>query len=120
DPRVTATGLDPRVGLAWDVMGDGSTALKAHWGRYHQGMAAAMFDRLAGANVYSNERFYTVGPRPPTSTTTYTPAERDSLFLDPSGAPLVPNIKRFDESGVADGYRQPYMDQLVLAAERAL
>lgn len=119
DPRVTATGLDPRLGLAWDVFGDGSTALKAHWGRYHQGMAAAMFDRLAGANVYSNERFYTSGPRPPTSTTTYTPAQRDSLFLDPTGAPLVPNIKRFDESGRADGYRQPYMDQMVLAAERA-
>lgn len=120
DPRVSATGVDPRIGVAWDVLGDGSTALKAHWGRYHQGMAAALFDRLAGANVYSNERFYASGPRPPSPTTVYTPAERDSLFLDPTGAPIVPNTKRFDESGRADGYRQPYMDQLVLAAERSI
>lgn len=119
DPSVRATGWDPRVGLAWDVLGDGTTALKAHWGRYHQGMAAALFDRLAGADVYSNELFYTNAPRPIDPRGTLTPEERDATYLDPTGEPLSPNVKRFDEAGRASGYRQPFMDQLVLAVERS-
>jgi hypothetical protein len=120
DPSVRATGLDPRIGLAWDVLGDGTTALKAHWGRYHQGMAASLFDRLAGAEVYSNERFYLSGPRPLDPRVAVTPEERDATFLDVTGAPLSWRERRYDESGRADGYRQPYMDQFVLAAERSL
>lgn len=120
DPRLTAAGWDPRVGLAWDVFGDGRTALKAHWGRYHQGMAAALFDRLAGASVYSNELFWPSNPTPADPRSSLTPEERDATFRDATGAPLVPIEKRFDESGRADGYRQPFMDQLVLALERAL
>jgi hypothetical protein len=120
NPRVTASGLDPRVGLAWDVFGDGTTALKAHWGRYHQGMAATLFDRLAGADVYSNELFWPNNPTPSDPRSTLTPEERDAIFVAPTGEALVPTVKRFDEAGRASGYRQPYMDQLVLAAERAL
>ncbi len=119
DPSVRATGWDPRVGLAWDVLGDGTTALKTHWGRYHQGMAGALFDRLAGAEVYSNELFYTNAPRPTDPRGTLTPEERDATYLDVTGAPLIPNVKRFDEAGRASGYRQPYMDQLVVALERS-
>lgn len=120
DPSVRATGFDPRVGLAWDVLGDGTTALKAHWGRYHQGMAASIFDRLAGAEVYSNERFYFSGPRPLDPRVAVTSAERDATFLDVQGNPLAWRERRYNESGRAVGYRQPYMDQFVLAAERSL
>ena len=120
DHGLSATGWDPRLGVAWDVFGDGRTALKAHWGRYHQGMAAALFDRLAGANVYSNELFWPSNPAPANPRSTLTPEERDATFRDPTGAPLGVIEKRFDESGRADGYRQPYMDQLVLAMERAI
>ncbi len=119
-PGLSATGWDPRVGLAWDVFGDGRTALKAHWGRYHQGMAAALFDRLAGADVYSNELFWPDNPTPSDPRFAPTPQQREASFLDPNGQPLAPIVKRFDESGRADGYGQPYMDQVVLAAERAL
>lgn len=120
DPRVTASGFDPRVGLAWDVFGDGTTALKAHWGRYHQGMAATLFDRLAGADVYSNELFWPNNPTPSDPRATLTPEERDAIFVAQTGEALVPTVRRFDEAGRASGYRQPYMDQLVLSAERAL
>jgi outer membrane receptor protein involved in Fe transport len=42
DPRVTETfkpiiwnTIAPRIGLTYDVTGDGKTVIKAHWGRYH-------------------------------------------------------------------------------------
>jgi len=32
--------LTPRVGIAYDLFGNGKTALKAHWGKYVQGLSA--------------------------------------------------------------------------------
>ncbi len=37
--------LDPRLGIVWDVRGDARTALKFHWGRYHDKMYTYLFDR---------------------------------------------------------------------------
>lgn len=39
--------VDPRIGFAWDVLGDAKLALKAHWGRYHSSMYTYLFDREA-------------------------------------------------------------------------
>ncbi|MBK8595460.1 MAG: TonB-dependent receptor [Holophagales bacterium] len=43
--------FDPRVGLVWDVFGNGRSAVKAHWGRYHGGMFTYLYDREASGNV---------------------------------------------------------------------
>ncbi len=37
--------VDPRIGFAWDVRGDGRWAIKAHWGRYHSSMYTYLYDR---------------------------------------------------------------------------
>ncbi len=37
--------VDPRLGFVWDVFGDSRTALKVHWGRYHEKMFTYMYDR---------------------------------------------------------------------------
>ncbi len=37
--------IDPRVGFAWDVLGNAKLAVKAHWGRYHSSMYTYLFDR---------------------------------------------------------------------------
>lgn len=39
--------VDPRIGFAWDVLGNAKLALKAHWGRYHSSMYTYLFDREA-------------------------------------------------------------------------
>lgn len=119
DPSVAATGWDPRLGLAWDVLGNGTMAFKAHWGRYHQGMTASLFDRIAGADVYQNERFYLTGPVVTDPKKTYTVAERDALFIGPTGVPFQFTDKYFDETGRVENYRQPYVDQMVFALERS-
>ena len=48
---VRASAVDPRVGAAWDVTGRNDLVIKAHVGRYHQGMFPLFFDRVRGANV---------------------------------------------------------------------
>ena len=43
--------VDPRIGFVWDVFGDNQSALKAHWGRYHQKMLGYIFDRQISGNI---------------------------------------------------------------------
>ena len=114
-----AKAFDPRVGVSWDVTGRNTLALKAHWGRYHQGMYALFFDRAAGANVYSNERFYYAAPPLSDSRTTYTTTRRDAL-LGPAGFSSFWDEQIRNESGTVTGYRQPYVDQLSAGVEKTL
>jgi len=43
--------VDPRIGFVWDVFGDNRTAIKAHWGRYHDKMKGYLFDREISGNI---------------------------------------------------------------------
>jgi hypothetical protein len=43
--------VDPRLGFVWDVAGNSRTVVKAHFGRYHQGMISWLFDRQASGNI---------------------------------------------------------------------
>jgi hypothetical protein len=45
------TYWDPRIGFVWDLTGDARSVVKAHWGRYHQGMISWLFDREASGNI---------------------------------------------------------------------
>lgn len=114
---VHAEGLDPRFGVAWDVTGRNTFAVKAHWGRYHQGMYSLFFDRVEGANVYSNQRFYYSAPPLTRSDTTFTPTQRDAPGSGFSTFGFSESI--LNASGRVDGYRQPYVDQWVLAIEKS-
>ena len=38
---------DPRVGLVWDLLGNGRSAVKAHYGRYHNKAMTYLWDREA-------------------------------------------------------------------------
>lgn len=112
---VRADGFDPRFGIAWDVTGRNTFAVKAHWGRYHQGMYALFFDRVEGAGVYSNQRFYNSAPPLTTGKETFTAAQRDAPG---SGFPEFYDEQILNAAGRVDGYKQPYVDQSVLALEK--
>ena len=43
--------VDPRIGFAWDVLGNAKLALKAHWGRYHSSMYTYLYDREASGEA---------------------------------------------------------------------
>lgn len=110
--------FEPRMGVVWDVSGRADLVLKAHWGRYHQSMNAVFFDRALGGNVYSNERFYFQGPPLTDSRRVYTPAERDANLGTFTGFSPTYSESILNEAGVVENYRQPYVDQTVLSAEK--
>lgn len=113
---VRAEGFDPRIGVSWDVTGRSTFALKAHWGRYHQGMHALFFDRAAGSNVYTNELLFRSSPAMTDPERTFTEDERDAPG---SGFNPFPALTIRDVTGRVENYRQPYVDQTVVAVEKS-
>ncbi len=121
-PRFAAVrdaALEPRIGAVAELDLLGGLVAKAHWGRYHQPMFAALFDRVAGAGTYSNEEIWSyLGAPPANPTQTFTLAERDSLAA--AGLFRFDESVRLDQTGRVEQYHQPYMDQAVLSLERAI
>ena len=121
-PRFTAVrdaALEPRIGVVAELRALGGLVAKAHWGRYHQPMFAALFDRVVGAGTYSNEEIWSyLGPAPGTPTQAFTLGERDSLAA--GGLFRLEETVRLDQAGRVEQYRQPYVEQTVVSLERAL
>ncbi|MFC1574876.1 carboxypeptidase regulatory-like domain-containing protein [Gemmatimonadota bacterium] len=114
---VQANGLDPRIGISVDITRDGTFVAKGHWGRYHQNMISQMFDRVAGADVFTNEEiWYYKGTRFSDPTTTFTQEERDALAMQGVFSKLGEII--LNETGPVSDYRQPYVDQWLVGLER--
>ena len=114
---VNATGFDPRIGAVLDVTGRNTLAIKAHWGRYHQGMFAQFFDRALGGNVYTNHRLYYTAPSLTDGRTAVTATQRDAAG---SGFPSYYSEETLNETGRVENYRQPYVDQAMLAVEKTI
>jgi hypothetical protein len=116
---VRAAALEPRIGMVAELKALGGIVAKVHWGRYHQPMFAALFDRVMGAGTYSDEEIWSyLGPAPANPAQTFTLAERDSLAA--AGLFRFDEAVRLDQTGRVEQYRQPYMDQTVLSLERAI
>jgi hypothetical protein len=120
-PRFRAVedrAIDPRLGVTLDVTGRNDLVIKAHWGRYHQGLFAQFFDRAEGGNVFQNEQLWYYFGQPESPGQTWTQAERDALAL--SGRLQLFEDVRLNETGPVVDYRQPYVDQLVVGVEKQL
>ncbi len=112
-------GLDPRIGVSFDLVEDGTLVAKAHWGRYHQNMISQMFDRVAGADVFTNQEYWNyTGPGFSDPATTFTKAERDALAQQGTFRKQGEII--LNETGPVENYRQPYVDQWLVALEKQL
>ncbi|MEP6507639.1 MAG: carboxypeptidase regulatory-like domain-containing protein [Gemmatimonadales bacterium] len=113
-----AQAVDPRIGISWDISGRNDFVVKAHFGRYHQGMNSVFFDRAQGAAVYSNERFYFQGPPLTDPHQAFTPAQRDANLNTFTGFSPNPLESILNEAARVENYRQPYVDQWLLSAEK--
>jgi len=114
---VKDVAADPRIGLVLDLDGRGGFVAKAHWGRYHQGMFASFFDRVKGADVFSDEeRWAYKGPVFTDPATTFTRDQRDQLEAEGLFS-LVQKIS-LSETGPVENYKQPYVDQALLGLEK--
>ena len=52
----------PRVGLAWDPRGDGTSRLFANYGRYHLPVASIVNIRMAGSTLFTEDWYVLDGP----------------------------------------------------------
>ncbi len=109
--------VDPRVGLAAKLTGDGTLLAKVHWGRYHQNMIGQMFDRVQGANVFTNDEvwFYR-GDAFSDPATRFSAAQRDSLAA--LGQFTQETVQILNETGPVLNYRQPYIDEWLFSMEK--
>jgi len=48
----------PRIGVVWDVTGSGKTAIKLHYGIYHDGMSVVLYDREASGDALSDTLYF--------------------------------------------------------------
>jgi hypothetical protein len=91
----------PRLGVAYDVFGDGSTVVKGHMGRYDQGLFAWMYDREKSGHAFTPTYYYDYNP--------------DTGEYDIPAGGLPATLATLDP-----GIDQPYVDQFVFGAERML
>ncbi|MEJ2679185.1 MAG: TonB-dependent receptor, partial [Gemmatimonadota bacterium] len=116
---VQDAAFDPRIGATLDLTGHGTFVIKAHWGRYHQDMISQMFDRAAASDVFSNQDIWYYHGTPPTDpSTAFTQQQRDSLAAQ--GLFTQESVITLNETGPTQNYRQPYIDEWLLAIEKEI
>jgi hypothetical protein len=96
----TKPAFAPRIGLSYNVFGDHSTALKAHWGRYFEGAYIRTVLDLASTSADSYEYIYN--------------SDTGGWDLDyylPAGS---------SQYIIEDELNQSYMDQFTIGIEREL
>jgi hypothetical protein len=93
------TRIAPRIGLTYDLLGDKSTILKAHYGQFTEAMLTTIFNRMNPASAYSdNIGYYWDG----SGWVEFTRLKHENLYT------MDPNI------------HQPYLNQFTVALEREL
>ncbi len=104
------TGIAPRFGITYDVFGDNSTALKAHYGKYYHGIMGQFYFRLQPQGGF---REYVWGP-------IYD--EWNELPPGTHGEEWVLDFENIwkNEYTVDPNLKMPYMNQYVLGIEREL
>jgi len=90
--------ISPRLGFAWDVLGDNTTVLKAHYGRFTEAMYTGICDRLNPPSAFS-----------------------DFIGYYGWGGEWYENWRIVPEVvGIVDDIKHPYVDQFTIGIEREL
>jgi hypothetical protein len=92
--------LAPRLGFTFDLLGDKTTLLKAHYGQFTEGMYASFFDRLNPDWHDLIKQYW-------------------DLFSDPNDWVTYRTV-RHGTWTVQDGIKHPYMEQFTVGIEREL
>jgi len=104
--------LAPRLGISWDINGDGESKLYANYGRYHLPVAANTNIRMAGAETYIHD-YYVFGG---TLGENDVPSVGALLGTQVNGTGEVPDV-----SEVLDTSIDPmYQDELILGYQTML
>ncbi len=100
-----ASFVDPRIGFVWDISGDAKTALKAHWGRYHDKMKGYLYDREVSGHI-----------APPTIDC-YWDAATGQYDLDSNGDPGCETYS-VPPAATMGSYGGQYVDEALISIEQ--
>jgi hypothetical protein len=92
--------IDPRIGGVWDVGGRGLTAIRAHWGRYHEDLFVYLFDRDARAGAFTDLEYYDYN---------FATGEFDDYVGGSS-----------NQAALDPGINHPYMDQYIIGFDQQI
>jgi hypothetical protein len=103
----STTPISPRIGLAWDVMGDHKTVVRAHYGRYYDALLGGMYEFM---DTSQQHPFIT------------------AEVLAPGGCqagigPDCVELDRFEPEnnfGIDADIKHSYLDQYLIGVEREL
>jgi len=99
---VTKPSFAPRIGFSFDIFGDHSTALKAHYGKYYEGSYIYAITSLSTAKGDRDEYYWD--------------SELGQFVLDPS-MHVTGGIANYD---IDKKVKQAYMNQFTVGIERQL
>ncbi len=94
------SGISPRIGFAFDILGDGKTVLKAHYGRYYEALFAASF-MMVDPRYKDSKRYWWTGTKWLEDLEGHYPWSEGKYSVDP-------NIKH------------PHMDEIAVGIEREI
>jgi hypothetical protein len=98
--------LAPRLGLSWDVFGDGESKLYANYGQYYLPVAANTNIRMAGAELYT-VNYYVLEGLNADSTPIYDPSAPQSSHMYSDGT--VPDVSEVLDTSIEPMYQDEYI-----------
>jgi TonB dependent receptor/Carboxypeptidase regulatory-like domain len=91
--------VSPRIGVAWDLLGNRRTVVRAHYGRFHEGFFTSLYEFLDTSGLNPRITARVLGP---------------GNFQELSRTASPTNF------GIDSGIRHAYVDQYVVGLEREL
>ncbi len=118
-PVYSNTRLAPRLGFTFDVLGDKSTILKAHWGIFTEAMLTKMIDRLNPPSAFKDYNGYYWDPVNNVwvdwFSDTPTQVAKDPNIAHPRMSQFTVGLERelFKDASLSIAYINRYWDNIV-------
>lgn len=96
----------PRLGLTWDINGDGESKLYANYGRYHLPIAANTNIRMAGAELFTAD-FYILDGVNADGTPQYSQSSQFSTHTYSDGT--VPDVREVLDTSIKPMYQDEFI-----------
>ena len=100
--------LAPRLGISWDVNGDGESKVFANFGRYHLPIAANTNIRMAGAETYIHD-YYKVEGDYSQQNADLTPILGEKLGTRVNGDGTAPDVREVLDSSIDPMYQDEFI-----------
>ena len=107
---------DPRIGITYDVFGNGKTAIKLHWGKYSDNIYVSIFERVHPLRFH----YYYFSWWDDNANGRPDPLGVDSYSFIPSWGTPTGMLRENWLIGIGEGIKAPYDNQFVVGIDQEL